>query len=140
MMDRRQARRRTINHVRSGVLMIGTRRHIVKIVDLSLEGAFIATRAEANPEDEMYLELLLPRRSRTLRVPCRLVWRSESFDAATGHPAGMAIRFEALDADTRRHIEDYARSGFRLSGQEGWALAATLPSRRGLRLVLMRPV
>ena len=79
----------------------------------------------------------------------------------------MALRFENIDTEMRRLVEDYARAGFRLSdlvpvtvrytyrvveqndvdidtlnqlGQEGWALAATLPTRRGVRLVFMRPV
>jgi hypothetical protein len=167
MNDRRMVRRRPINHVRSGVLLVGSRRHLVKVVDLSPEGAFIATRAEAAPDAEMFLELLLPRRSRTVRLSCRLVWRSERFDAATGHPAGMAIRFENLDADTRRMVEEYAHAGFRLAelppvtvrysymtlersnidneelnqlGQEGWMLAAVHSLRRDVRLVFMRPI
>jgi hypothetical protein len=153
-------------NVRSGVLTVGSRKHIVAIVDLSLEGAFLATRAEVAAEEDMVLELMLPRRSRVVRLPCRLVWRSERFDATTGHPAGIAVRFEKLDAVTSRHVEDFARTGFRLSaqpataryeyiiierrdvdvdelnqlGREGWALTATPLSRRGMRLVLMRPL
>ena len=74
MADRRNTRRRTIPNVRSGVLTVGSRKHIVAVVDLSSEGAFLATRAEVSPEEEMTLELMLPRRSRVVRLPCRLVW------------------------------------------------------------------
>ncbi|MBN2369539.1 MAG: PilZ domain-containing protein [Vicinamibacteria bacterium] len=166
MTDRRHTRRRTMSNVRSGVLSVGSRKHIVAVVDLSPEGAFLTTRAEVSAADEMTLELMLPRRSRVVRLPCRLVWRSERFDATTGHPAGIAVRFEPLDAETNRHIEEFARTGFRLSeqpatsryeyiiierkdvdvdelnqlGREGWALVATPLSRRGMRLVLMRPL
>ena len=163
--DRRRARRRRLPFVRSAVLELGGRSHIVALLDLSPEGAFLSTRLAVEPEQEMQLKLVLPRDGREVSLPCRLVWRSERFDVAAGRPAGLAVGFSGLEASVVRRIEEFAMEGLlpapepapsshyeyrvlertevdvqelnRL-GLDGWRLTTTLQSPGGLRLVLVR--
>jgi len=163
--DRRHARRRRLPFVRSAVLEVDGRTHVVALLDLSPEGAFLSTRLAVDPAQKMQLKLVLPRDGREVSMPCRLDWRSERLDAATGRPAGLAIGFSGLDASVIRRIEEFAMEGFlpapepppsshyeyrvldrpavdveelnRL-GLDGWRLTTTLPSPGGLRLVLVR--
>jgi hypothetical protein len=165
MKERRRSRRRSIPFVRSAVLYVGERRHIVAVTDLGPEGAFLGTRIEIPPDKPLRLRIVLPRDGREVEIPCRVVWRSERFDAATGRPAGIAVRFVQVDASVARRVEEFAMEGFRPSpepvpaehfeyrilecasldaeelnrlGLDGWELAAALPDGKGLRLVLMR--
>ncbi len=91
--DRRRARRRRLPFVRSAVLEVDGRSHIVALLDLSPEGAFLSTRLEVDPAQKMRLKLVLPRDGREVSMPCHLVRRSERFDAEAGRPAGLAIGF-----------------------------------------------
>ena len=165
MNDRRRGRRRSIPFVRSAVLEVGTRNHIVALTDLGPEGAFLSTRIPFDADLPLRLKLVLPRDGREVSIPCKVVWRSERFDAATGRPAGIAVRFLGLDASVIRRVEGFAMEGFlpasepiptehfeyrildqpsvsiedlsRL-GLDGWELAAALPSNGGVRLVFLR--
>jgi hypothetical protein len=165
MNDRRRSRRRSIPFMRSAVLETEGRSHIVTVLDLSPEGAFLGTRSPVEPTPNLCLRIVLPRQGREVVLPCELVWRSERFDAASGRPAGLAVRFQALDAAVIRHVEEFAREGFlpapepvpadhyeyrvlgrpsvdeeelnRL-GRDGWKLASALPSPSGVRLIFLR--
>lgn len=165
MNERRRSRRRRMPFVRSGILEVGARSHIVAVTDLSAEGAFLSTRVEPEPRQAVVLRLVVPRDGRVVALPCRVVRHNPRFDAASGLPAGLAVRFKGLDADTARRIGEFAAEGFlpaphpppqehfeyrvldrpaveageleRL-GLDGWQLAAALPSRNGVQLVLMR--
>jgi hypothetical protein len=91
--------------------------------------------------------------------------QTPAFDATSGMPAGMAVRFRRLDAAAVRRIEEFAMEGFLPSvgptpqehfeyrllerftidetelnhlGLDGWQLAAAVPSAKGVQLVLMR--
>lgn len=165
MNERRRSRRRSIPFVRSAVLEVDGRSHIVALLDLSPEGAFLSTRTAIDPKQSLCLRIVLPRRGREVALPCELVWRSDRFDPASGRPAGVAVRFHGLDAAVIRRVEEFALEGFlpvpepvpaahyeyrvlerkdvdveelnRL-GRDGWKLASALPSASGLRLVLLR--
>lgn len=163
--DRRRARRRRLPYVRSAVLEVDGRDHIVALVDLSPEGAFLSTRVAADPEQKLRLRLVLPRDGREVVIACRLVWRSERFDAARGRPAGIAVAFVGLDAAVIRRVEEFAMEGFLPDpeppppshyeyrsldrpevsveelnhlGLDGWRLASVVPSPAGVRLILVR--
>lgn len=162
LKERRRARRRSFPFVRSAVLEVGGRNHIVTVLDLSLEGAFVRTRVSVTPGQELRLKMVLPRDGREVVLPCRLARRA---DTGMGRPAGLAVRFEGLPAEAVRRIEEFAMEGFRPAlqpaphehveyriverpdldaeelnrlGLDGWVLAAALPSPKGVRLVLMR--
>jgi hypothetical protein len=165
MTERRQARRRTIPFLRGGVLQIADRSHIVTIVDLSPEGAYLATRVPVPPGESPRLKTVLPRSGRQVTLPCEVVWRNDRFDPTTGRPAGMAVRFLKADEKVERHLRTLTEEGLlpaaagtsqerfeyrvldapsvevedlnRL-GLDGWQLSATLPADAGLRLVLAR--
>ena len=163
--DRRRARRRRIPFVRSAVLEVDGRGHIVALTDLSPEGAFLSARLAIRPDQKLRLRLVLPRDSHEVVLACRLVWRSERFDAGTGRPAGLAVIFEGLSASVIRRVEEFALEGFlpnpephpvshyeyrtldrpELSveelnelGLDGWKLASALRSPAGVRLILVR--
>jgi hypothetical protein len=163
--DRRRARRRRIPFVRSAVLEVDGQGHIVALTDLSPEGAFLSARLLVRPEQKLRLRLVLPRDSREVALACRLVWRSERFEPATGRPAGLAVLFEGLTASVIRRVEEFALEGFLPSpepppaahyeyrtldrpelsveelnqlGLDGWLLASALRSPAGVRLILVR--
>jgi hypothetical protein len=165
MKERRRARRRSIPFVRSAVLEVEGRSHIVALLDLGPDGAFLQTRTVVEPTQALRLRLVLPLSGQEVIIPCQLVWRSERFDAVTGRPAGLAVRFQGLDAGVIRRVEEFALEGFlpapnpapsahyeyRLLdrpevdaeelnhlGFDGWRLAAALPSPAGVRLILLR--
>jgi len=165
MKDRRRVRRRSIPYVRSAVLEVGSRAHIAAVTDLSPEGAFLTTRVPLGANDKVRLKIVLPRDGREVAIAGQVVWRSERFDAATGRPAGVAVRFLGADAATIRRVEEFSAEGFlpgpgptpsehfeyrviereildaeelnRL-GRDGWMLVTALTSAPGIRLVLMR--
>lgn len=167
MTERRRVRRRRIPFVRSAVLEVGSRTHVVSLLDLGPEGAFLATRLEIPDEhaEHLVLRLVIPRQGIEETVPCRLVWRNESFDAASGRPAGVAVRFGALDPDVLRRIQEFADEGFlpgaetspeehleyrvverfrvderelNLLGLDGWELTSTRNIPAGVQMVFMR--
>lgn len=163
--DRRRALRRSIPYVRSAVLEVDRDSHIVTVADLGPEGAFLATRLPVAPQQTLRLRMILPRDGHQVVIPCQLVWRSERFDPAAGRPAGLAVRFQGLDAGAVRRVEEFAAEGFLPSpkpaprehfeyrvverhdldaaelnalGIDGWAVTAVVPSPSGVRIVLMR--
>jgi Tfp pilus assembly protein PilZ len=163
--DRRLSRRRRLPFVRSGVLELGGRNHIVQVADLGPEGAFLATRLNVKVGEKAVLRMVLPRDGRELPLPCQIVWRSETPGARGQTSAGLAVRFQGLDAAVARRVEDSASEGIRLDpdaapferfeyrvievaeldeadlarlGLDGWRLASALPTSKGLRLILLR--
>jgi Tfp pilus assembly protein PilZ len=165
VIERRRARRRSIPYVRSAVLEVTGRSHIVAVLDLGPEGAFLQTQAKADVGQRLLLRIVLPRHGRQEPLPCQVVWRSDQFDVATGRPAGMAVRFTGLDAGVIRRVEEFAIEGFlpgadpppqahfeyRLLvrptvnaeelnqlGLDGWQLSGVVPQASGVQLVLHR--
>ena len=161
MNERRSSPRRTLPYVRSGVLEVGERDHIVAVTDISPEGAFLSTRPEFPPDLPLRLRMIMPNVPREIVVDCEVVWRSERFDLQTGRPAGLAVRFMAVTSDVRRLLEAYTSQVVRpdaperveyrildrqaidpaeltLLGQEGWELAVALPIPSGVKLTFLR--
>ena len=151
--------------MRSAVLERAGRSHIVALVDLGPEGAFLSTRSSFRPATPAVLKLVLPRRGQEVTIACHIVRSSPRFDPVTGQPAGVAVRFHSLEPAVRRRIEEFALEGFvpdrdpapaeryeyrllerpqldpvelnRL-GLDGWALATVVPRPGGVQLVLYR--
>ena len=165
MNDRRLSRRRRLPFVRSGVFELGGRNHIVQVTDLGPEGAFLSTRLAADVGEKGVLRMVLPRDGREVPLPCQVVWRSEASGARGSTPAGIAVRFQGLDAAVARRVEDFATEGLRPDpdpapperfeyrvlevaeldeadlgrlGLDGWQLSSALPVAQGLRLILLR--
>jgi len=139
----------------------------VAVVDLGPEGAFLSTKSTFPPGAPAVLKLVLPRRGQEVTMACDIVRSARAFDAATGQPAGVAIRFRDLAPAVLRRIEEFAREGFvpdpdpppaeryeyrvldraevdplelnRL-GLDGWILSAVVAAPGGVRLVLRRPL
>ena len=167
MNDRRSTRRRSLPFIRSAVLEVGDRSHVVVVTDLSADGAFLSTRIALDPSESLRLRVILPRDGREVVIACRLVWRSERFDPDTGRAAGIAVRFEELEGPARRLLDAYSREGLvpqpdpapadhfeyrvferpRVDGEElnrlgmdGWELVAAWPDGDSMRLVLLRRI
>jgi hypothetical protein len=166
--DRRRSRRRTLPFLRSAVLEWGEEAHIVILADISIEGAFLTTHLPiAPPPEGLRLRIVAPRHSREVVVPCALVWSSGRFEAASGRPAGVAVRFEALDPEMHSWIEEFSLEGFRPSvvptpaehyehriierasvdvlelnrfGRDGWQVVTMAPSANGFKVVLVRRI
>jgi hypothetical protein len=163
--DRRGSRRRRISYVKSAVLEVGQRRHIVALADLAPQGAFLRGAIEIDDDQELMLRLVLPRHSREVSIPCRLLRRDDHFDPSTGRPAGVAVRFEGVKPSLARLLDEFAGSGpapsatsssterceYRLLevarldegdlnrlGLDGWRLTTVLPQEKGYRLILTR--
>ena len=163
--DRRRSRRRRMPFVRSAILEVGERSSLVIVSDLSPEGAFLATRVPMDPSDSAVLKLVVPRDGRILSLPCHVLRQTKAFDAQSGLPSGMAVKFRGLDAAAVRRIEEFAMEGFLPSveptpqdhfeyrslerftvdveelnslGLDGWQLVSALPSANGFQLVLVR--
>jgi hypothetical protein len=160
-LERRRVRRRSLPFVRSGVLEVNGRSHIVAVLDLSADSAFVKTRISVKAQDRVALRMVLPRDGREVVLPCQIIRRLE---ASKGQPAGLALRFRGLDASAIRRIEVFAAEGllphhrpvaqehfeYKIAdhevdqdelnrlGLDGWRLAAVCPGDSGSRLVLMR--
>jgi len=165
MNERRLSRRRRLPFVRSGVFESGGRNHIVQVLDLGPEGAFLSTRLSVDIGQKAVLRMILPRDGREVPLPCQVVWRSEG-DAGRGRAsAGIAVRFQGLDTAVARRVEEFASEGVRPDlnpapaerfeyrvvevpdlnepdlnrrGLDGWQVASALPTSHGLRLILQR--
>ena len=161
MMERRGSPRRTLPYVRSGVLEVDGRSHIVAITDLSAEGAFLSARLEIASGAVLRLRLIMPNDSRQIAADCELVWRNERFDPESGRPAGLAVRFRGVEEQAREALDACANHLFRpdvpgrldyrilerqaidpaeltLLGQGGWELRAAVPWAGGVQLILLR--
>jgi hypothetical protein len=165
MNDRRRSRRRSLPFVRSAVLEVNGRNHIVAVADLSPEAAFLSTRVAVKPQDTLRLKMVIPRDGREVPIPCRLVRNREGLDQKVGQRDGIVVRFHGLDASTIRRVEEFSMEGFlpksepvpaehfeyqvldrervdtdelnRL-GRDGWSLTTALPTEKGVRLILLR--
>jgi hypothetical protein len=163
--ERRSGRRRRLPFIRSAVVEIKGRTHVVAVADLGTDGAFLCTRSPFRPGEEAVLKLVPPGLGREVSIPCCVVYRNERFDAATGRPSGIAVRFGKLDPEVSRRIEEFSREGFypgseaapaqryeyqvleraeiaadelnRL-GRDGWMLSGVVARAKGVQLVLMR--
>jgi hypothetical protein len=149
--------------VRSAVLEVSGRKHVVAVTDLAAEGAFLSTTAEIQAGEALVLRMILPRDGREVSLPCRAVRRVER--PAASQPSGIAVRFVGLEANAIRRIEEFAMEGFlpatepvpadhfeyRLLerrkldlaelnqlGLDGWRLVTAIPSDDGVELVLLR--
>ncbi len=168
MTERRHVRRRRIPFVRSAVLQVGAK---------NPRGQPARPRAPREPSSPHASKFRRPSatasscvssspvRERRRRCPCSLVWRNDSFDASSGRPAGIAVRFGKLDPDVLRRIQEFAADGFlpgidpspwehleyrvlerfrvderelNTMGLDGWELCSTRNIPAGVQMVFLR--
>jgi hypothetical protein len=163
LTDRRRARRRSLPFVRSAVLDVGGRRHVVAVSDLGTDGAFLSSGADVAAGEALVLRMVLPRDGREVALPCRAVRRVHK--PGPNQKSGIAVRFVGLDPPVLRRIEEFAMEGFlpaaeptpaahyeyrvlerseldiqeldRL-GLDGWLLVTALPAGQGYKLIFQR--
>lgn len=110
--DRRRGRRRRLPFGRGAVLESLVASHVVAVVDLSIGGAYLATRATVFPGQSLTLRLVLVGGGE-LRLPCEVVRVCPSRSAPDGFPPGVAIRFQELPAAVRDHLMIFVEEGRR---------------------------
>jgi hypothetical protein len=149
--------------VRSAVLDVAGRKHVVAVSDLGADGAFLSSGADVAAGDALVLRMVLPRDGREVALPCRAVRRVHK--PGPNQKAGIAVRFVGLEAPVLRRIQEFAMEGFLPAtepapaahfeyrvldrreidvqelnqlGLDGWQLVTAIPVGEGLKLVLQR--
>jgi hypothetical protein len=102
----RRSERRKLPFGRGGVLRVDGRNHIVGVVDVSVGGAYLATRTAVAPSRTLSLKLLLPS-GIELSLMCTVLRVNQQADESQAHPRGIAVRFEELDAETKARLEEF---------------------------------
>jgi PilZ domain len=157
--ERRQFPRRKLPFLRGAVLEADGKDHIVTVADLGPDGAFLVSRVPFGLAAQK-LTLMVPGETHPVEIPCELVWSNPTFEASSGRPAGIAVRFAGVSEATLGRLRAFAsrsewdrrRDAFEYRlvdrepsveeldrlGSEGWLLAASLPASEGVRLVFVR--
>jgi uncharacterized protein (TIGR02266 family) len=102
--------------------------------EISTGGMFLATDTPLPPGRELRVRLVLPETLTEIVIPARVVHsRSPDQADAAGLPAGMGVRFLALDASVRAQIEGFVAE--RLEAPE--AHAAKASPREGISVLVV---
>src|SRR5262245_14034490 len=114
--DQRRSPRRKLPFGRTAVLEIDGRAHLVALVDVSVTGAYLATRSAVPKSGSLRLRIRLPQTGELL-MPCEFV-RNESGDhPVKGRRAGIGVRFVGVDAATLRQLQRFvSENGSRCGG------------------------
>jgi len=102
----RRSHRRKLPFGRGGVLKVDGRNHIVGVVDVSVGGAYLATRTVLPPARSLSLMLRLPSGVELL-LECEVLRVSQQADESQAHPRGIAVRFQELDERAKEHLEEF---------------------------------
>ena len=104
--DRRRGRRRRLPFGRGAILESAVSNHVVAVVDLSVGGAYLATRAVVFPGQTLTLKLLLGGAGE-IKVPCEVVRVCPRREGPDSYPPGVAVRFVELEATVRERLAVY---------------------------------
>jgi hypothetical protein len=88
------------------VLRVDGRSHIVGVVDVSVGGAYLATRTALPPARSLSLKLRLPS-GVELSLACEVLRVNQQADESQAHPRGIAVRFQELDALAQKYLEEF---------------------------------
>jgi hypothetical protein len=102
----RRSHRRKLPFGRGGVLRVDGRSHIVGVVDVSVGGAYLATRTALPPARSLSLKLRLPS-GVELSLACEVLRVNQQADESQAHPRGIAVRFQELDALAQKYLEEF---------------------------------
>jgi hypothetical protein len=105
--ERRRAFRRRMPFGRGAVLLVGERAHIVGVVDLSVTGAYLMTRAPLTAGETHVLKLLVMPARVELVLRVEVVRVSQAEHESTAHPRGVAGPIGDGDPPTHRHLEAF---------------------------------
>lgn len=92
---------------RGAVLLVGERAHIVGVVDLSVTGAYLMTRAPLTAGETHVLKMLVMPARVELVLRVEVVRVSQAEHESTAHPRGVAVHFVDVDEPTHRHLEAF---------------------------------
>ena len=74
--------------------------------DISRGGLFVATDDPPKPGTMVELDFLLPHSDETVTVLAEVRWRREEWDTEEGVAPGFGVKFQDLDPDERRQINE----------------------------------
>jgi hypothetical protein len=101
--DRRRGRRRRLPFGRGAILESAVSNHVVAVVDLSVGGAYLATRAVVFPGQSLSLKLLLGGGGE-IKLPCEVVRVCPRREGPDSYPPGVAVRFVEVEATVRERL------------------------------------
>jgi len=105
-MEKRRSPRRKLPFGRTAVLEIDGNAHLVALIDLSITGAYLATRQDVPRRGSLRLKLRLPRTGE-LALPCEFVRNEAGDDPEKNRRAGVGVRFLDLDPSTLGQLESF---------------------------------
>ena len=108
--DRRGGKRRRLPFGRGAVLESVVSSHVVAVVDLSLGGAYLSTRASVFPGQSLSLKLFLDGGSE-LRLPCEVIRVCPHRQGPDAYPPGVAVRFRELPPADRERLGTFVERG-----------------------------
>ena len=79
------------------MLVVGERRHVVGVADVSVTGAYLTTRAPLEAGEEHLLRLLLLPDTVEVELRAEVVRIAQAEHELLQHPRGVAVRFLAPD-------------------------------------------
>ena len=79
------------------MLVVGERRHVVGVADVSVTGAYLTTRAPLEAGEEHLLRLLLLPDTVEVELRAEVVRIAQAEHELSQHPRGVAVRFLAPD-------------------------------------------
>ena len=101
--DRRRGHRRRLPFGRGAILESAVSNHVVAVVDLSVGGAYLATRAVVFPGQSLTLRLMLVGGGE-IKVPCEVVRVCPRREGPDSYPPGVAVHFVELPAAIRERL------------------------------------
>jgi hypothetical protein len=104
--EKRRAPRRKLPFGRTAVLEIAGRAHLVALVDVSVSGAYLATRSAVPKGGSLRLRIRLPGTGE-LKLSCELVRNESGDDTARGRRAGIGVRFVGVDEPVLKQLEGF---------------------------------
>ena len=105
--ERRRALRRKLPFGRGAVLVVGERRHVVGVADVSVSGAYLTTRAPLEAGETHLLRLLLLPDTVEVELRAEVVRIAQAEHESSRHPRGVAVRFLAPHPQAVQKLEAF---------------------------------
>lgn len=108
--ERRRSRRRRLPFRRGAILESAVCDHLVAVMDLSVNGAYLATRASVFPGQTLSLKLMLVLGG-VLRLACEVVRVCPHRAGPDAYPPGVAVRFLDVPPAAQKRLGAFVGEG-----------------------------